>query len=408
MYLVNEELRASNRNLEGLQAAIPGALLVVDAFGVIQRVNYGTLALLGYAEDTLSGSDASVVLPEGGATASLVGVCAVGEHPARFEDNWMTASGAQIPVLVSWTTHRDAFSEDLEWLVCVGVDLRERKRLEDERRHAQKLESVGQLAAGIAHEINTPMQFIGDNVQFLSEVFEDLLGAVDAYEAFRESCPSAPPRASRDLEEALEDADLDYIRERAPGAFARALEGIERVSRIVAAMKTLSHPSTEEAPEDLNRAVETALVVSQNEYKYVADAVRDLGDIPPVRCRGGDISQVLLNLVVNAAHAIAAVNARTHERGRITVRTRRAGDFVEIAVEDTGSGIPEAVRHRIFDPFFTTKEVGKGTGQGLSLAHAIVDRHRGSLTFDTRPGDGTTFYVRLPIDGVASAQEKAA
>jgi signal transduction histidine kinase len=287
------------------------------------------------------------------------------------------------------------------------TEMEERARIEQELRLAHKLEAVGQLAAGIAHEINTPMQFIGDNVHFLREVFGDLLDLVDKLFAVRDAAKigRVAPALYKAVEQAEESADLSYLRERTPRAFERTLDGVSRVSTIVSAMKAFSHPQNDKAPIDLNNAIQTTLTVARNEYKYIADVDTEFGDLPLVTCHGGDMNQVFLNLIVNAAHAIEAANNGAEGQGRIRVQTRREGDMAVIAIADTGCGIPEEVQHRVFDPFFTTKEVGRGTGQGLSLAHTIiVDKHGGALSFETEVGRGTTFFVRIPIDDRSTNQ----
>ncbi|HEY4175664.1 MAG TPA: AAA family ATPase [Kofleriaceae bacterium] len=271
-----------------------------------------------------------------------------------------------------------------------------RERMESELRLGQKLQAVGQLAAGIAHEINTPIQFVGDSVAFLQDAFSSMLAVVDAFGAAIDPATQTIDMAA--VERAAHDHDLDYIRANAPQAWQCALGGVHRVARIVGAMRAFSHPDQElPEPTSVNRALESTLIVAGNEYRHVADVETDFGDIPDIDARVGEISQVFLNLIVNAAHAIESVVGNSGERGKITVRTRLDGDAVVIAISDTGSGIPEPIRDRIFDPFFTTKAVGRGTGQGLALARtAIVDRHGGTLTFETRAGSGTTFLVRLP------------
>jgi signal transduction histidine kinase len=286
-------------------------------------------------------------------------------------------------------------------------EMRDRARMESELRMAQKLESVGQLAAGIAHEINSPVQYIGDSLAFLEDAQRDLFGFVARCRrveaALRERELAAELVDS--IESAARAADLEFLSLNVPPAVERARAGVDRVARIVRALKEFAHPGERDmTPTDVNRAIETTLVVATNEYKYVADVVTDLGELPPVRCNGGELNQVLLNLVVNAAHAVADAHRDRKQRGTIRVSSRADGDDVVITVADDGCGIPETIRERVFDPFFTTKEVGRGTGQGLTIARTIVvDRHRGKLEFESEVGQGTTFRVRLPIAGAPAA-----
>jgi two-component system, NtrC family, sensor kinase len=189
------------------------------------------------------------------------------------------------------------------------------------------------------------------------------------------------------------------------------LDGVGRVAKIVRAMKEFSQVdrSSKKSQSDLNKALESTLIVARSELKYVADVGTEFRALPPVICHVGDLNQVFLNLLINAAHALGEVVKESGERGRVTVRARRIGDLAEVSISETSGGIPESVREKIFDPFFTTKEVGKGTSQGLALARAIVvEKHGGTLTFKTEPDKGTTFYVRLPIDGVSEAHEVVA
>lgn len=280
----------------------------------------------------------------------------------------------------------------------------EREQMELELRLAQKLEAVGQLAAGIAHEINTPIQFVGDTMRFLDDAFTDLQRLVDDYRSVL-AAPVAgrpPGELAQKIAEAEENADLEYLRERIPKALSRASEGLQRVSTIVGAMREFSHPpTTEMAPANLNAAIENTLIVAANEYRHLAVLKTDLNDLPPVQCNIGDINQVLLNLIVNAAHAMAdarGVAGASDAMGTLQVSTRSDGDDVLVAISDTGCGIPDDVRSRIFDPFFTTKEVGRGTGQGLAISRTIVnEKHGGSLTFESVLGEGTTFELRLPL-----------
>ncbi len=288
-------------------------------------------------------------------------------------------------------------------LVSDETERRRKEQLETELRHAQKMEAVGQLAAGIAHELNTPTQYVGDSLQFLADSFRDLLALNATYRrALQVLRPVSGLEVEEELRRAEETADLAYVEENAPSAFERAQEGVSRITRIVRAMKEFAyHPeSNEHVPADVNRALNATLTIARNEYKYVADVELELGELPPVVCDIGDLNQVFLNLLVNAAHAIGDVVGRTGQRGRIHVRTAHEGERVRIDIRDTGTGIPEAIRDRIFEPFFTTKEVGKGSGQGLSIAWSIVvERHHGTLTFESRVGEGTTFTVLLPVNG---------
>ena len=296
----------------------------------------------------------------------------------------------------------------------MSEDITERNRLREQLAQAQKLESVGQLAAGIAHEINTPTQYIGDNVRFLQDAFSDLKSLLASYECllsdFRKG--ALPDRAIVQVEQAVERADPGYLLEEIPKAIEQALEGVNRVSTLVSAMKEFSHPDTKEkTPLNLNHAIDSTIIVARNEWKYVADMETEFdASLPLISCLPGEFNQVILNLIVNAAHAIAEVVKKgSSGKGKIRVQTRSCPDWVEIRVQDTGSGIPEHVRSRIFDPFFTTKDIGKGTGQGLAIARSvIVDKHGGSIQFETEQGRGSTFIVRLPYDGKSLAQKAAA
>ncbi len=286
-------------------------------------------------------------------------------------------------------------------------EVEQRERAEIELRQAQKLQAVGQLAAGIAHEINTPAQFVGDNIRFLADSFDAAQQLMTKYRQAIKALIAAPgcEAVTQNVREAEEAADLAYLEEATPAAFRDALDGISRITTIVSAMKEFAHPDQQEkSPADLNRALQVALTIARNEYKYVADVEEELGELPPVTCHLGDMNQVFLNLFVNAAHAISEVVAQSGNKGRIRVRTTKEGDKVRIDIADTGCGIAEAIRERVFEPFFTTKEVGRGSGQGLAIARSIVvDKHGGSLTFESRVGNGTTFTIWLPVNGSAAA-----
>jgi PAS domain S-box-containing protein len=293
-------------------------------------------------------------------------------------------------------------------LVGMKQDITEQRAMESELRQAQKLEGIGQLAAGIAHEINTPTQFVTDNLTFLQDACKSFTEMLGLYrEATNGALAEASPAAAESLRKAERELDLDFLAEEAPRAIAQSLDGARRVANIVRAMKEFSHPdSAEKIDTDLNRAVESTITVARNEWKYVADVETHFDEtLPLVFCNRGEVNQVVLNLVVNAAHSIKE-KLKDNDKGKITISTGRRGSFAEITISDTGTGIPEAIQTRIYEPFFTTKEVGKGTGQGLALAHTVVvKKHQGKIWFETRMGSGTTFFIHLPIGQVATPAE---
>jgi PAS domain S-box-containing protein len=288
--------------------------------------------------------------------------------------------------------------------IVTGADVTERKLLEEQLRQAQKLEAIGQLAAGVAHEINTPTQYIGDNARFLKDSWEPIAGLLNLCRAMRQEGADGPVsiESLSKFDRLFEQADLEYLLKEIPQAIEQSLDGVQRVAKIVRAMKEFSHPgSQEKSAVDVNKAIETTITVARNEWRYVAEMVTHLDEnLPLAPCLAGELNQVILNLIVNAAHAIAeVVGESTEKKGNITITTSHKEGWVEIAISDTGSGIPEEIRSRIFEPFFTTKTVGKGTGQGLTLAHSlIVKRHQGQLWFETETGKGTTFFIRLPLE----------
>jgi len=289
---------------------------------------------------------------------------------------------------------------EITHFLVVKEDITERRALEGQLRHAQKLEGIGQLAAGIAHEINTPIQFVTDNLTFLKDSWKVTSELLDQYRAANRSVSgnvAAETRAS--MERAEQNCDLPFIAVEVPRAIDQSLDGAGRVAKIVHAMKEFSHPdSAEKTATDLNRTIDSTITVARNEWKYVSQLVKDFDEnLPPVVCYPGDINQVVLNLIVNAAHTVKD-KVREGEKGLITIATRLRGEFAEISVTDTGAGIPEDIRGRVFDPFFTTKEVGKGTGQGLALAYTVVvKKHGGKIWFETEVGRGSTFFVSLPL-----------
>lgn len=285
----------------------------------------------------------------------------------------------------------------------IARDISERKSIEAQQRHAQKLESIGQLAAGIAHEINTPIQYTTDNTRFLQDSFAEIETILKNYGRLLESIKAGLPTEDvvREIERIISEIDLDYLKEEIPKAIEQSLEGLDNVAKIVSAMKQFSHPGTDEKVfTDINKAIQSTITISRNEWKYVADVTSDLDpDLPLIPCLRGEFNQVILNIIINAAHAIGDTpGVKSGGKGSIGITTRRQGEWAEIRISDTGKGIPKEIRDRIFDPFFTTKEVGKGSGQGLAISHSvIVNKHGGSIGFETEMDHGTTMIIRLPI-----------
>jgi two-component system NtrC family sensor kinase len=396
---INHRLRMSHEFLRGVYRAMPGSLFFVDDRGIVEDANDNLLHLLGARQEDVLGLPAAGLFDGEPPPFAEILAGPVNRAAKRSERMLRARDGRAVPILFS-ATSLQVPGERRRSVVCVALDLSERKRIEAELRQSQKLESVGRLAAGVAHEINTPVQFVSDNVQFVHETMADIRQVLAGHRAVRAAVLAGLPWGDAvTAVTALEsDVEIDELLDRTPAALELARDGLQRVATIVRSMTTFAHRQRQMAPANLTDAIRATLTVAASEYRLVADLVLDLCELPLVTCHLGDINQVILNLVVNASHAIADVVRQTGERGRIVVCTRRIADDVVISISDTGGGIPEAVRDRIFDPFFTTKEVGRGTGQGLAIARSVVcDMHGGDIAFETEIGKGTTFRVRLPI-----------
>ena len=410
MRQLNASLAAERDQFAQIFRAAPVGMARVELDGNISVVNTALAGIVGLEPEEMSGrAMTSFVHPqEEIAVRQMLTELASGRRSVLSgERRLLHTSGTTIFTKFGAAGVHDERGVP-QHLITVVEDVTERNRLEIQLRHSQKLESVGRLAAGIAHEINTPIQFVGDNVSFLHTAFGDLLQLLQVY---RNSCEKATaalltPADLPACAQAEEAADLDYLRENVPRSITATLDGARRVAHIVQAMKSFAHPDRgEKTPADLNAALRSTLTVATNELKYVAEVKTELQPLPPVPCFLSDLNQVFLNLLVNAAHAISDVVASTSTRGRIRVKTQMADNQVLISISDTGTGIPEPIRDRIFDPFFTTKGVGKGTGQGLALARSVVvEKHGGSLSFETEVGKGTTFFVRLPLQQTLAAR----
>jgi len=404
-----------------LQAAV-SSIEILD-------VNPAAVQLVGAEsrEDLLGPLPAEIVKPETiDSFVDQIEAVWNGKRRIDIELEGLTFGGITIDCLLHWTAPRVDGDVDLSRVVVAITDISNRK--EEERQvvaiyeelmkaydelgetqaqllQAQRLESIGELAAGIAHEINTPIQYVGDNIRFIQESLDDLQGAQHAAASLRAAIDSGDLESGTVAYDDVHDSlDVEFLRSELPVATQQAIEGIGRVAEIVRALKDFAHPGSETpTPIDLNAAIETTISVSRNEWKYVAELTTDFDDsLDAVPALAGPINQALLNIIVNGAHAIAdKVGERPaeSERGRISITTRRRDGHAEIRISDTGGGIPDGVRSRIFDPFFTTKEVGKGSGQGLAIAHNVVcDQHGGSISVETAPHVGTTFIVRIPLE----------
>ncbi len=404
--------RQGETHLRQLAAAVHGAqdsIAIFDSAGATQYANPAFENAVGYPLAALGGK----TLQEFGPTVSnqdnlnefLAGLKESDFWTGQHRNTGHNGEARVEDVAIS------AIRDDkgtISAYVLIKRDVTDRLRLEGQLSQARKLESIGQLAAGIAHEINTPAQFVGDNIRFLDGAFFDVAKALTHLMSLADADSPIPVDEIRRV---LDNGDMTYLQGEIPKAISQSLEGIDRVTRIVQAMKDFSHPGQETTLTDLNRAITSTITVAANEWKFVATLETDLDpSLPAVPVIPGEFNQMILNLLVNAAHAVsAATDAGARGMGTIRVTTRAADDSAEIIISDSGCGMPPDVQRRIFDPFFTTKDVGKGTGQGLTLAHdVVVNKHAGSIEVSSEPGAGTTFTIRLPLAAASVGRAEAA
>ena len=392
----------ANAELAAVVECADAAIISHDLSGEILTWNRGAERIYGYSSEEMIGRTTLPLVPHDRQQEDhqIMARLRTGESIQHLETTRLTKAGVLIHVLLTISPIRDP-NGALLGMAQVAWDITQIKHLERQLAQTQKLESIGHLAAGIAHEINTPIQYIGDNGKFLEDAFKDLLKAVGT-NAGAALSPD-PGNAGKTLpsQQEIDNGVVEFLRGEIPKAIEQLLEGVDQVARIVRAMKEFSHPGpVEKLPVDINRAIESTILVSKNEWKYVADVTTDFDhDIPPVPCVAGEFNQVMLNLIVNAAHAIGNVVRSTGDKGTIHISTRGNGAHALIRIADTGCGIPEAIQSKVFDPFFTTKPVGQGTGQGLAIAHSvIVQKHRGTITLESKPGQGATFVIKLPLE----------
>lgn len=403
-----ETLKQVNYQNEMMLNWVNGAVVMVDRQGLVIQANQAALSALGWTLEEFVGRHKHETIHHSQDDGS--------EYPwdfcpifAAIEDG----SSHHVDGDVFWHKNGSSFSAD--FIVCPTRDdkneitgavltfrnLTEQRLKEANRIHSMKLESIGELAAGIAHEINTPIQFIGSNVSFLHECFQDLLKLVDAYGRLKVALAGSAQfeELIGKIERMEQDVDIEYLQDEAPKALEQTRSGVERVTKLVLGLKGFAHSGDTEIKHctDINEIITNSLLVCHNIYKYVAKLETDFAELPMINVYPGDISQVIVNLVVNAAHAIADRNGQGSEMGIIRIGTSCQDRVIIISVSDTGGGIPEGVRQRVFDPFFTTKEVGRGSGQGLAISRTIIhDKHQGEITFKSTLGEGTTFFIRLP------------
>ena len=300
------------------------------------------------------------------------------------------------------TSKREEMLKKQELQDKLVAEMKERERVVIELQLAQKLESVGRLAAGIAHEINTPIQYVGDSLFLLRSAYDEFNQLLDSVGNAIDILPDSDARSAlqREMSELMKKHDVEYLRAEMPKAFERTFDGVDRVTNIVSAMKEFAHPDgDEQSAADLNHAIDNTLLVTSNEYKYLAKVRKDFAELPPVVCNIGELNQVFVNLIVNAAHAIQDAGKDVNT-GEIRISTAIDGDAAVVRVGDNGCGVPAENLSKLYDPFFTTKEVGRGSGQGLAISHSIVvDKHSGDMSVSSTVGVGTEFAVRVPIAG---------
>jgi PAS domain S-box-containing protein len=413
---IDAELRASQKRLSAITANLFESVLVSDTYGHITFANPAANALLSVEPGRpIAGLDIDDVLDlvvDGQVVRFADGPfqrVVAQSVPYRNDDAVVEIKdGKRLEVAIACSPLRE--EKKVRGCVLSFRDIKDLKAAQRDALQSLKLASVGELAAGIAHEINTPSQYIGDNLRFLGESFGELKSVLDAYrrvvDAVRETGGFDDLVATADA--AAQGADLEYLLDEIPSATEQSINGIQQISRIVLAMKEFSHPGQKEkVATDINKALENTLTVCRNEWKHVAEVETDFDlSLPLVPCLTGEMNQVFLNMIVNATHAIADVHSDGD--GAIKISTAQQGDDAEIRISDNGTGIPAKIRDKIFDPFFTTKEVGKGTGQGLSVCHDVVaNKHGGSIRVESTEGEGSTFIIRLPLTEAKETPEAA-
>ncbi len=401
------EMALAARDIELLLGSIRSILVTLDGHNRVRRFNASAETAFGLTAGAVAGRDFFELDLgwEGPAVRQALEASRRTGAPARVDEvRCRTAAGEER--LLGLTVNPVApAGDEAPGALILGQDLGEIKARELKAIHERRMQAIGQLAAGIAHEINTPVQYVGYNAGFLDEAFTELLALLAGHDrllaAVESGDAAAVAKTAAEVRRLAEETDIDYLRQEIPAAIANTRKGIGQVADIVRAMRQMSHPGTGEMLFfDVNASVRDIVAVTRNTWKHVAEVTLDLSpELPLVYGAPHEVSQVLLNVVLNAAQAVEErVAAEPWPRGHILVSSRLVPGFAEVSVADNGPGMDEAVRGRIFDPFFTTKAVGKGTGQGLAISHAVMTRHGGGIDCLSRPGEGTTFFLRFPLE----------
>ncbi|MEW6264318.1 MAG: ABC transporter substrate-binding protein [Thermodesulfobacteriota bacterium] len=400
-----EELTRSEEKYRLLVENMHDGLVMTNPDNIVIYANKRFGEMLGYPNEAILGRSFADFLDEENRNIQRKQLIErrKGEQ-ASFELGIRKADGRELKTLVSPTP---LFDEKGDYVGSFGImmDLTPIKNLQQQLIRTSKLEAIGQLAAGVAHEINTPTQYIQSNLEFIQEAmtaWTRLVGEIPTLR-LKGKLNEVDQTCLNRLEEYLASVDLEYLTRETNEAVRASLEGVTRITNIVNSMRFFAHPGTKDkSAVEINQVILQVVTLSRNEWKYHSDLELNLDDrLPPVPTYTSEFSQALLNIIINAAQAIAEKTGRDPQyKGRIMIATARKDDHLEIRVSDNGPGIPEGIRTRIFEPFFTTKEVGKGTGQGLAIAQAvIVNKHGGTIDFETKVGEGATFIIKLPLSG---------
>ncbi|MGD9707522.1 MAG: ATP-binding protein [Candidatus Delongbacteria bacterium] len=405
---VNEKIKETLDQFELIFNTSPDAATITNMRnGLIINVNDHFGIVTGYTKKEAMGTTVIDLWKEPEKRKEFIKILTDSGGIENFETEFTHKSGRVIQGLVSAkilklgrVPHILALTRDITNL---KENEEERERLKIEMQHGQRLQSIGTLAAGIAHEINSPLQFTNDNIDFIANSYQDIIKLVQTYKNLMMSCHTDQDKENArntifDLEKKI---NLDFLTKEMPEALSQTKDGLARIRKIVNAMKQYSNMNLEEKKAaDLNKTLENAEIITRNEWKYHAELVNEFDpELPFCECYEPELNQVFMNLIVNAAHATKdAVDQKLVEKGIITVKTSHKDGRIIITIADNGTGIPEKIRERVYDPFFTTKDVGKGTGQGLAIANkTIVERHGGKIWFETEQNKGTTFYIEVQV-----------